>query len=96
MDIINFVIWTGRENAEELKEYFHIGDVLEVTQPRIQQRDKNDTKYNPKVTSSLQLVFVDGKSMMTHHSEDSSSLLPLLTLHYMGGADSAPPSVFGL
>ena len=84
LDIINFVVWTGRENAEELKKNFHIGDVLEVIQPRIQQRDMNDTKYNPQVTSSLQLVFVDGKSMITHHSEDSSSLLPLLRIPSKG------------
>ena len=86
LDIINFIVWSGREDAEGLKKNFHIGEVLEVIRPRILQRDMsgNDTKYNPQVTSWLQLVFVDGKSMITPHAGDTSPFLPLLRIPSKG------------
>ena len=86
LDIINFVVWSGWKDAEGLKKNFHIGEVLEVVRPRILRRDMsgNDTNYNPQVTSWLQLVFVDGKSVIAPHMGDSSSFLPLLRIPSKG------------
>ena len=66
VDIINLTVWSCREDALSLKQNFHIGEVVELVRPRIQQRVKgdNDSKYSPVVTSWLSLVFVEGKSML--------------------------------
>ena len=66
-DMINLTIWSGNEEASSLKKNFHTGDVVEVTRPRIMQRDLSgrENSYSPAVTSSLQLVFQEGKTVLS-------------------------------
>ena len=54
-DLINFTIWSGKELADEINQGFHIGDIVEIIKPRIQQREfnSNNDKYSPAVTLSL-------------------------------------------
>ena len=63
-DMINMTIWSGREEASSLKS-FRTGDVVEVERPGSIQRDltRRDSNFNPAVTSSLQLIFQDGKTV---------------------------------
>ena len=66
-DLINLTIWSGNEEASSLKKNFHTWDVVEVTRPRIMQRDLSgrENSYSPAVTSSLQLVFQEGKTVLS-------------------------------
>ena len=63
VDIINLTVWSCREDALSLKQNYHIGEVMELVRPRIQQIEAGarDKKYSPVVTSWLSLMFVEGK-----------------------------------
>ena len=86
-DMINMTIWSGREEAISLKR-FHTGVVVEVVRPRIIQRDLTgrDNSFNPAVTSSLQLVFQDGKTAVSPFLGDPMHFLPLLRIPSKGSS----------
>ena len=88
VDIINLTVWSCREDAARLKQNFHIGEVVELVRPRIQQREAGarDSQYSPAVTSWLSLVFVDGKSLLNPYLGDPAPLLPLLRLPTKGAS----------
>ena len=82
VDIINLTVWSCREDALSLKQNYHIGEVMELVRPRIQQIEAGarDKKYSPVVTSWLSLVFVEGKSMLNPYLGDPAPYYPLLRL----------------
>ena len=82
VDIINLTVWSCREDALSLKQNYHIGQVMELVRPRIQQIEAGarDKKYSPVVTSWLSLVFVEGKSMLNPYLGDPAPYYPLLRL----------------
>jgi len=86
-DMINMTIWSGREEAKSLK-VFHTGDVVEVVRPRIIQRDLTgrDSNFNPAVTSSLQLVFQDGKTVFSPFLGDTRNYIGLLRIPSKGSS----------
>jgi len=86
-DMINMTIWSGREEAISLKN-FHTGEVVEVVKPRIIQRDLTgrDSSFNPAVTSSLQLVFQDGKTVLSPFHGASKDYHDLLRIPSKGSS----------
>lgn len=87
-DMINMTVWSGKEEADTLKKNFHIEDVVEVVKPRIVQRDLTgrDINFSPSVTSSLQLVFQDGKTVLGHFLGDKRSMKELLSIPSKGSS----------
>merc|ERR1719186_727198 len=81
-DMINLTIWSGKEEASSLKNNFHIGEVVEIVRPRVLQRDLTgrDHSYSPAVTSSLQLMFQDGKTVLSPFLGDISNYTNLLRI----------------
>ena len=82
-DLINFTIWSGKEFAAEIHHGFHIGEIVEIVKPRIQQREfnSNNDKYSPAVTSPLHLYYVEGTTVISHHlGSDSTNLESLLQI----------------
>jgi len=85
VDIINLTVWSGKEDAISLEENFHVGDIVEVIRPKILQRETSGKDiYNPCVTSWLQLIFLDGKTILAPHHGDSTKFLPLLRVPSKG------------
>ena len=66
VDIINLTVWGCREDALRLKQDYHIGEVVELLRPRIQQRvaGTGDSQYSSVVTTWLSLVFLENKSLL--------------------------------
>ena len=87
-DMINFTIWSGKEEASSLKKNFHIGNVMEVIRPRITQRDLTgrESNFSPAVTSSLQLVFQEGKTVFSPFLGDISHYTNLLRIPSKGSS----------
>ena len=87
-DMINLTIWSGKEEAIGLKNNFHIGEVVEVVRPRIVQRDLTgrDHSFSPAVTSSLQMVFQDGKTVLSPFLGDNSYYTSLLRIPSKGSS----------
>eukprot|EP00092_Neocalanus_flemingeri_P001148 GFUD01001223.1.p1 GENE.GFUD01001223.1~~GFUD01001223.1.p1 ORF type:complete len:160 (+),score=63.09 GFUD01001223.1:55-534(+) len=85
-DMINLTIWSGKEEAISLKKNFHVGEVVEVVRPRVQQRDLTGRDYSPAVTSSLQLVFQEGKTVLSPFLGDISQFTSLLRIPSKGSS----------
>jgi len=81
-DIINLTLWTNRESSFEYDEKFHIGTVLEVSKPRVINRDigSDKEKYSPAVTSPFHLSYMEGKTRLIRHIGDTSKYQHLLRL----------------
>jgi hypothetical protein len=87
-DMINLTIWSGKEEASSLKKNFHIGHVMEVIRPRITQRDLTgrESNFSPAVTSSLQLVFQEGKTVFSPFLGDIDNYTNLLRIPSKGSS----------
>jgi len=85
VDIINLTVWSGKEDSSTLEDSFHIGDIVEVIRPKITQREASGKDlYNPCVTSWLQLIFLDGKTILAPHHGDRNQFMPLLRVPSKG------------
>ena len=87
-DLINLTVWSGREEGLCLKKSFHIGEVVEVVRPRIQQRDLTgrDNNFHPTVTSSFHLMFQEGKTILAPFLGVTEQYLNLLRIPSKGSA----------
>ena len=65
-----------------MRNNYHIGEVVEIVRPRILQRDPSgrDSQFHPSVTSWLQLVFVEGKTMLAPYLGDPSPYQNMLRI----------------
>ncbi|XP_047993764.1 meiosis-specific with OB domain-containing protein isoform X1 [Leguminivora glycinivorella] len=86
VDTINVDVWGSEYFALTFYERFLVGDVVEISQPKICVKSGND-EYRPLVTSPFELVLNEGTSDVCIHTGDSfASFLPLLHI------PSKPPS----
>ncbi|XP_063382069.1 meiosis-specific with OB domain-containing protein [Cydia fagiglandana] len=78
VDTINVDVWGSEYFAITFYERFLVGDVVEISQPKICVKSGNDA-YRPLVSSPFDLVLNEGTSDVCIHTGDSfASFLPLL------------------
>ena len=66
-DMINLTICTTKEEAQALRDNFHVGEVVEVVRPRIVKKEAKNSNYCPQVTSWLELKFQAEKTALAHY-----------------------------
>lgn len=81
-DMINLTVWSSGEEAERLRAEFHIGSVVELVRPRVNQREQlaggRDAAFSPAVTSPFQLGFQEGRTALCLHLREAPELARLL------------------
>nr|XP_022905749.1 meiosis-specific with OB domain-containing protein [Onthophagus taurus] len=75
-DYINCTFWGQGEEIWKLAEAFQIGDVVEVTRPRISIRaiDNHGEQFRPTVTSPYTLTLYDNQSRITRYQNPNEFL----------------------
>ncbi|TRY73827.1 hypothetical protein TCAL_01921 [Tigriopus californicus] len=77
-DWINVTLWMANEVlAEALDANYHVGDVVEIAQPKVQLKE-SEPKFSPTVSSPFQLTFSDPPSSIMKHPERRPDLQRLL------------------
>ena len=77
-DMINLTICTTKEEAQALRDNFHVGEVVEVVRPRIVKKEAKSNNYCPQVTSWLELKFQAEKTALTHYLGNPAPYMKLL------------------
>ncbi|XP_026731643.1 meiosis-specific with OB domain-containing protein [Trichoplusia ni] len=79
IDTINVDVWGSEYFVLTFYERFLIGDVVEVTSPKICVKTADNETYRPQVTSPFYLSLNEGMSDVSIHGGDAFSMyLPLL------------------
>ncbi|KAJ9578527.1 hypothetical protein L9F63_005256 [Diploptera punctata] len=71
-DLINSTFWGSKDYIINLADKFHIGDIVDVSRPKISFRETREQKdtFSPSVTSPFQLSLNEKQSMMVFHEAD--------------------------
>ena len=77
-DMINLTICSIKEEAQALRDNFHVGEVVEVIRPRIVKKEAKNSLYCPQVTSWLELKFQGEKTVLSHYLGNPAPYLKLL------------------
>ena len=78
-DMINLTICTTKEEAQALRDNFHVGEVVEVVRPRIVKKEAKSNNYCPQVTSWLELKFQAEKTTLAHYLGNPAPYMKLLS-----------------
>ncbi|KAJ8716188.1 hypothetical protein PYW08_013473 [Mythimna loreyi] len=79
VDTINIDVWGSEYFVLTFYERFLVGDVVEITSPKICVKTGDNETYRPQVTSPFYLSLNEGMSDVSIHSGEAFSLyLPLL------------------
>ncbi|KAF9802988.1 hypothetical protein SFRURICE_012233 [Spodoptera frugiperda] len=79
VDTINVDVWGSEYFVLTFYERFLVGDVVEITSPKICVKTGDNEAYRPQVTSPFYLSLNEGMSDVSIHSGDAFSMyLPLL------------------
>ncbi|KAJ8713417.1 hypothetical protein PYW07_013787 [Mythimna separata] len=79
VDTINVDVWGSEYFVLTFYERFLVGDVVEITSPKICVKTGDNETYRPQVTSPFYLSLNEGMSDVSIHSGEAFSLyLPLL------------------
>ncbi|XP_049874395.1 meiosis-specific with OB domain-containing protein isoform X2 [Pectinophora gossypiella] len=79
VDTINVDVWGSEYFVITFYERFLVGDVVEISSPKICVKGSENENFRPQVTSPFYLSLNEGMSDVTIHTGDSFSMfLPLL------------------